>query len=201
MTTRISSPAPSRPVPDGRRDEVLPSVLMVWRWTGAFGIAAGLLLVAAMPLYVVRGTPPPLGDAAAFSAYVTRNNANFLTGVLVDTLYVACFLVFLAGFRHLLRQTRSDYEWASMLVFGVGLVTAAVTLVGDTLIGAAALDTFGKADPTVVRALAEASLPAFGAIGLIMTALFLASAGYTILATGAAPRWTGWLGYAAAQPG
>lgn len=78
-----------------------------------------------------------------------------------------------------------------MLVFGAGLVFAMLTLVGDALAGGAALDTVGgKAEPTAVRALWEATIPAFGAIGLIIMALFMASAGYAILATAALPRWT-----------
>ena len=38
----------------------------------------------------------------------------------------------------------------------------------------------------------------FGAIGLVIMALFLALAGYAILATTALPRWAGWLAYVGA---
>ena len=38
----------------------------------------------------------------------------------------------------------------------------------------------------------------FGAIGLIMSALLLASTGYAILATGVLHKWTGWVAYGAA---
>lgn len=166
----------------------------VYRWTVWFGLAAGLLLVAAMPLYLVRGTPPSLEDSAKFAEYVTRNNTNFLTGVLVDTVYIACFLVFLAGFVHLIRKVGLAHEWLSTLVFGAGLIACTVALVGDVITAGAALDTFGKVDPAVARALTEAALPAFGAVGLIMMALFLASASCMILITRALPRWTGWVG-------
>jgi Na+/phosphate symporter len=84
------------------------------------------------------------------------------------------------------------------LVFGTGLVLFALDLVGDALQGATALDTFARPDPTIVRGLIEASLPLFGAIGLIMSALFLCSAGYVTLVTAALPRWTGWLALAGA---
>jgi hypothetical protein len=74
-----------------------------------------------------------------------------------------------------------------------------LTLVGDALAGGAALDTVGgNAEPIVVRALWEGSILMFGTIGLVIMALFLASAGYAILATAALPRWTGWLAYAGA---
>jgi hypothetical protein len=173
--------------------------LKVRRWTGAFGVASIALILVAQPLWFVGGTAPRLEDTVKFTEYVTRNNGIILTRMMADTLIIACFLVFLVGFRHLIRQARPDYEWASMLVFGAGLVFAMLTLLGDALAGGAALDTVGgKPEPTLVRALWEASIPAFGAIGLIIMALFMASAGYAILATAALPRWTGWVAYAGA---
>lgn len=173
--------------------------LKVRRWTGAFGVASIALILIAQPLWFIGGTAPRLEDTIRFSEYVTRNNAIILTRSLADTLVVACFLVFLAGFCHLIRQARANYEWASMLVFGVGLVFAMLTLLGDAFCAAAALDTIGgRAEPAVVRGLWEASIPAFGAMGLIIMALFMASAGYAILSTRSLPGWTGWLAYAGA---
>jgi hypothetical protein len=173
--------------------------LHVWRWTGAFGVAAFILILVAQPLYLVGGTAPRLQDTISFSAYVTSNHAVILSRSLVDAFVVACFLVFLAGLRHLIRQTRPEYEWAATLVFGAGVVWAILVLVGDTFEASAALDTIGgKAEPVAVRALWEGSVVAFGAIGLILAALFLASAGYAIVATGVLPRWIGWVACLAA---
>ncbi len=107
-------------------------------------------------------------------------------------------LVFLAGFRHLIRQARSDFEWVASLVFGVGLVVICLELVADGLEAGAALDTVVKADPSAVRGLMEASYPLYGAIGLIMAALMLAAAGYATLRTGVLHKWTGWFAYVAA---
>jgi hypothetical protein len=78
-----------------------------------------------------------------------------------------------------------------LAVFGVGLLVITLELVGDGLEAGATLDAVAKADPTVVRGLIEASFPLCGAIGLIMSALLLASAGCATLATGVLPRWTG----------
>lgn len=173
----------------------------VLRWTGVFGIAAFGLILAAQPLYFVSPQPAArLEDAVQFSDSVSKASALILTrATLADPLIMACLLVFLAGFRHLIQQVRPDYSWVAALVFGAGLVVATLELVGDALQGAAALDTLsGNADPSAVRGLWEASFVFYGAIGLIMSALLLASAGYAILATGALPRWTGWLAFAAA---
>jgi Domain of unknown function (DUF4386) len=157
-------------------------------------VAAGVLLLVATPLYVVMGTPPSLGDAAKFSAYVTRNNTILITTKLVDMVYIVGFIVFVAGLRHLIRRARPDDEWLAALVFGSALAQTASVLIFEALAGGAALDTFNKPDPTVVRALTEASL-AITAFGFILTALFLAAVSYAILATRALPRWTGWVGF------
>jgi hypothetical protein len=61
--------------------------LKVVRWTGAFGVAAGVLLLVASPLYLI-GTPPSLGDEALFSECVTRSNTTLITTKLVDMGYL-----------------------------------------------------------------------------------------------------------------
>ena len=174
--------------------------LKVRRWAGAFGVAGFVLFLVALPLYFIGLQPVArLEDTVQFSDSVTRASTLILTrATLADPLIMACLLVFLAGFRHLIRQARPDYEWVGTLVFGAGLVVITLELAGDALEGGAALDTFVKADPTVVRGLMEGSFVFYGAIGLIMSALLLASAGYATLATGVLPRWTGWVAYAAA---
>ena len=167
--------------------------LKVLRWTGACGVAAGVLLLVTAPLYMVPGTPPSLGDEALFSEYVIRSNTIHITTKLVDVVYYVCLIVFAAGLRHLIRRMRPDYEWLATLVFGSALVMTACILIFEALAGGAALDTFTKPNPTVIRALTEGSL-ASQAFGFILMALFLAAASYAILATRALPRWTGWLG-------
>lgn len=172
----------------------------ITRWAGVFGVAGFFVFLFATPLYFLGPQPvPPLEDAAQFSEGVRRASTLILArATLADPIIFACLLIFLVGFRHLIQRTQPEFEWAGTLVFGAGLVLVALELVGDALQGAAALDTFAKPDPTIVRGLMEASLPLFGAIGLIMSALFLASAGYATLAAEALPRWTGWLALAGA---
>jgi hypothetical protein len=167
----------------------------IWRVTGAFAVASGLLLLIASPRYVIPGPAPSLQNPATFSDYIAQHNAIAVTTKLVDAIYVAGFIVFISGFRQLIHQNapRKD-AWIADLVFGSGLVHAAIVLVGDVLGGGAALDTLGTPDPTAVRALTEASLVAFGAIGFLMTALFLAAASYAILKVQLA-RLIGWVGY------
>ena len=171
----------------------------VRRQAGSFGVAGFVVFLVALPLYYLAGPEPPIDDTAATSAFVTRASTFILArATLADPLIMIGFLVFLAGFRHIVRHARPDYEWVSSLVLGAGLVVITLELVGDALQAAAALDTFVKAEPAVVRGLIEASFPFFGAVGLLMSALFLSSAGYATLATGALPKWTGWVACGAA---
>ena len=174
--------------------------LKIRRWAGAFGLAGFVVALVALPLYFIDlGTGARLEDTAQFTDLVARTNIFILIRTsLADPLIMVGFLVFLAGFRHLIKQARQEYEWVATLVFGVGMVVIAVMLVGDGLQAGAALDTWVKADPTAVRALNEGSFPMYGAIGLILMALLLASAGYATLATGVLHKWTGWFALAAA---
>ena len=174
--------------------------LKVRRWAGVFGVAGFVIFLLALPLYFSGSQPiPRLEDSIQFANSVSRASTFILTRTtLADPLIMACLLIFLAGFRRLIRQARPDDEWIATLVFGAGLVVITLELAGDALQGGAALDTSVRADPSVVRGLMEGSFPFYGAIGLIMSALLLASAGYATLATGVLPRWTGWVAYAGA---
>ncbi|HEU0002109.1 MAG TPA: hypothetical protein VFQ36_14580 [Ktedonobacteraceae bacterium] len=174
--------------------------LKVRRWAGAFGLAGFVVFLVALPLYFVGPQPAArLEDTVQFSDSLSRASTLILMRTtLADPLIMVGFLVMLAGLRRLIRQARPDDEGVSTLVFGAGLVVITLELAGDALAGGAALDTSVKADPSVVRGLWEGSFVFYGAIGLIMSALLLASAGYATLGTGVLPRWTGWAAYVAA---
>lgn len=164
----------------------------------ASGVASFVVFLVALPLYF-GGTPAPLADTARFTDYITGINTAVLgRAALADPLIMAGLLVFLAGFRHLVRQARPKFEWLATLVFGVGVLVLALELVGDGLEAGAALDTVAKAEPSVVRGLMEGSFPLYGSIGLILSALLLASAGAATLAARVLPRWAGWLAFATA---
>jgi hypothetical protein len=191
-TTSWSSAAPQEGVS-------MMSDIQVSRWAGAFGVAAFVVVLVALPSYFVGFTGAIPEDTARFNDYVKSiNTAILIRTSLADPLIFVGLLFFLAGFRHLIRQARQEYEWLATLVFGVGVLLFTLELVGDGLEAGAALDTVAKAEPTVVRGLMEGSFPMYGAIGLIMSALLLASAAYATLATKVLPRWTGWFAYAAA---
>ena len=174
--------------------------LKIRRWAGGFGVGGFVVFLAALPLYFLGvGPGVPLDRTAQFSEFVARTRTFVIVRTtLADSLIMVGLLVFLAGFRHLIRRARPDFEWVASLVFGVGLIVICLQLVADGLEAGAALDTVVRADPSAVRGLMEASFPLYGAIGLIMAALMLVAAGYATLGTDVLHRWTGWFAYLAA---
>lgn len=172
--------------------------LKIYRWTGACGLLSIALFFVEFPLYFLRGPVPVIGSAD-LCAYSARNSGNMLTVVFLDMLIYSLFLVFLAGFRHLIRQAHPGCEWLGALFFGVGVVYTTITLIADSFQGTSALDTLGgNPDPSVIRVLMEAQYLLFGSIGLLFIALLMIVASYAIHASRALPNWTVWLGYAGA---
>jgi hypothetical protein len=72
-----------------------------------------------------------LQNAATLTDYIVPHKAIAVTTKLVDAIYVAGFIVHISGFRQLIRinAPRND-AWIADLVFGAGLVHAAIVLAG-----------------------------------------------------------------------
>jgi hypothetical protein len=176
-------------------NHVIMTELKVRRWTGAFGIAAFVVFLAALPLYFL-GPPAVLPQDAAFADFVTETSIFVITrATIADPIILSCFFVFLAGLRHLIQKARPDYAWISTVVFGTGLLYITLQLVADALQGAGALDTAAGANQSAVRALFEGSTPLYASVGLIPEAFFFAFTGYAILVSGVLPKWAGWVAY------
>lgn len=164
-------------------------------WIGLFGLLGAILNLIEIPLWVIPGAAPQISDTIAHAQFLSNIRVIALTRILIDMLMYICLMVFFAGFRYLICKTNKKYEWIATLTFVAGAIWWAVSLVADGLEGAAVLDTLGNINPTIVRALVEATLLIYnGAIAFAVTALFMGTAGFAILKTKALPRWIGWLG-------
>jgi hypothetical protein len=171
-----------------------------FRVTGWFGLAVAALCLIEFPLYFLGGGPVPLlHEAAQYAEYVAGTRNLILTIKVIDIVLCVCIMIFLAGFRHLIRQARQDCEWIATLCFGAGIALVTMTFIGDALHGAAALDAVGgKADPSAIRALTEGYLLMYGSFGCMLIALITATAGYAIIASGALRKWNAWVSFVAA---
>jgi hypothetical protein len=183
-----------------KADAFISKRLEVRTLTGFAAIAIAILMLTEFFAKIAIGTRPSLGDSAALADYITGTATQTLAVIIIDTLLMSCLIIFFAGFRQLIIRARRDLNWITDLAFGAGLVFVAITLVGDAMDAGAALDTVGYygADPSVLRALTEGHILIFGSIGCIVTALITATFAYTTFASGAVPKWTGWVGYGVA---
>lgn len=166
----------------------------VRRVTGICGLASVGIWLAIFPLYMQQ-PPASLYDGAATAAALGSIRTVVFTRIVLGLALYVTLLIFAVGLRELVRQANAACEWVgtiSVVAMGVWL---AVTLVANGLEGGAALDTLAdKPDPSVVRALTLGYLLIYnGAIAFVMTALYLAAAGFASVASGVLPRWTGWL--------
>jgi hypothetical protein len=186
MATTSPTPAaagwdPPAAQPEGRTMDQR----LVRRVTGLSGLTAGVIGTALGPLYFMYSGAPPTWNV------LTRNLLNMLT--------VGLLIVFLAGLRALVRQADEAYEWLASLVFGAGMVYAAINLVKISLEAGVVLGApDGALDPTTDGPLAHANILMHGSIDRLVTALLLTAAGYAILRTRALPRWTARSAYAPA---
>jgi len=171
----------------------------IYRWSGACGLAAIALFFIEFPFYLVRSGFPGLTDPAKITEFTATYGTNIMTCVFLDFLILTLVMIFLAGFRHLVRHADVQHEWLGTLVFGVGLVYIALTFVADSLQAATVIDARTvPASGVIIRAMLESTFLMYGSVALFLMAVFMALAGYAGAASGALPRWSAWVGYVCA---
>jgi len=171
----------------------------IYRWAGICSLAAQASFFIEFPFYVVRTGFHGVTDAAGLVAYSATYGTNIMTCVFLDFIILTLFMIFLAGFRHLIRQADTQQEWLGTLVFGVGLVWVALTLVADLLQAATVVDARTlPGDGIVIRAMLESTYLMYGSGALFLIAVFIAAGGYAGVASRAFPRWSGWVAYSCA---
>jgi hypothetical protein len=170
------------------------------RMTGFFALVAVGLWLAIFPLYVLGDPTVSLYDGAAVARDFLRIRNVVLTRILLGLVLYPALLMVAVGLGELIRRADARFAWVGTLLVAAMGVWVGVTLVANGLEGGIVLDALrGDADPSVARALTMGYLLIYnGSIAFVMTALFLAAAGYATFATSVLPRWTGWLACAAA---
>ena len=168
----------------------------VYRWTGISALASIAVFFIEFPFYLVRSGFPGITDPAKIADFTATYGTNVMTCVSFDFIILTLIMVFLAGFRHLIRQANPQHEWLGTLVFGVGLVYVTLTLVADSLQAATVVDARTvPADGIIIRAMFESMFLMYGSVALFLMALFMAIGGYAGVASRALPAWTGWVAY------
>jgi hypothetical protein len=170
--------------------------LKIYRWAGICSLAAQAFFFIEFPFYVVRTGFPGISESAKLADYTARNGTNIMTCVFLDFIILTLIMIFLAGFRHLIRRADAQQDWLGTLVFGVGLVYVTLTLIADLLQAATVVDARTiPADGIVIRAMTESMYLMYGSGALFLMAVFMAVGGYAGVASRALPAWSGWVGY------
>jgi hypothetical protein len=114
---------------------------------------------------------------------------------MVSIIGSAILIVFLVGFRLVLRQESLEMEWASTIALVSGLMWLTFSSVAQSMEAGTAIVSKIPIDPTVDGVLAPGQFLMFGSIGRLMTTLFLSASGFAILRGRLMPAWLGWLAW------
>ncbi|MEU9838240.1 hypothetical protein AB0C69_03355 [Actinomadura sp. NPDC048032] len=148
------------------------------RFTGWTGLASAAALIVGVPLYFVYSGSPP--------------DSNVLSRLLLQILALGFLLLFVTGFRELVKSVDPRYEWAGNFAFAAGIAYVVVTLVSSGLEGGAVIAADRPIDPTIS---VSGTYILYGSIGRMLLAFFLVALGYAVRKTGALPGWTGMSAY------
>jgi hypothetical protein len=155
--------------------------LSLRRHTAIFGLVATVISLTDIPLYFMYTGAPP--------------QWNILTRVLVGIVSSTILIVFLVGFRLVICQGRPQLEWAATVVLVSGVMWLTFSMVAQSMEAGTAIVSKIPIDPTVDGVLAPAQFLLWGAIGRLMTTLFLSASGFAILRGRLMPAWLAWLAF------
>jgi hypothetical protein len=147
------------------------------RSTGVFGLVAAIISLLQLPLYFMYPGAPP--------------QWNVLTRILISIVGTSILIVFLCGFRMVIRASNANLEWPATVVLASGLMWLTFSSVGQSMEAGTAIVSKVPIDPTIDGPLAPGQFLLFGSIGRAMTTLFLCASGVAILRGRIMPIWLG----------
>ncbi|HEX2504911.1 MAG TPA: hypothetical protein VHK22_01780 [Gaiellaceae bacterium] len=158
------------------------------------GILAVVLWVIGIVLLESAGTPDDQATAQVIAGHYEENSGRILAGSFVFMLGVAAFVWFLGGLRARVAEREVPLPRLASVVFGAGLLTAAMAMAfmapeAAAAFGADQLDR--SLEPATAEALSILGDGFFIAAEAALVAFFLACA-VASLRLRAFPTWLGW---------
>ncbi|MDN3356918.1 hypothetical protein [Actinomadura sp. DC4] len=144
------------------------------KFTGFSCLAAAVAFIVEVPLYFVYDGAPP--------------DWNVLSRLLIGILALGLLLLFVTGFREMIKTVSPGNEWIGGIAATAGLAYVVVTLVSSGLEAGAVIAADHPIDPTIT---VSGTYILYGSIGRMLLGIFLFAVGYAIGRTHALPRWTG----------
>ena len=164
---------------------------------------AGITMIIVLVVNVLLLGDQPTGSSSTEKVvdYITSDINTHKAALLVGTIVVPLFAIFLAGVVGQLRaaDAASGDGWATVALVG-GILLGASSVVGDALTGVLFLRGGEGLDTSVIVAINDGAAIAYSSIGLPIAVLTGAVAASTFRHRHH-PNWYGWLSAAAAALG
>jgi hypothetical protein len=151
------------------------------QYTGIFGIIATIISLGSLPLYFLYSGAPP--------------QWTVLTRVFITIIGSTLLIVFLCGFRLIIRAAGPDLEWEATLVLVSGLMWLMLSLVAKSMEAGTAMVSNVPIESARFGTLAPGQFLLWGAIGRAMTTLLLSASGMAISRGRFMPAWFGRLAW------
>jgi len=171
------------------------------RWE-RYGAAAGVAFAVIAVVSLLMVPSPPHIDAGVrkIADYYANHRRSLLTSNMLFVVSALAFIWFLGHLRHVLQRAEGGVEALSPIVYGAGLVTAAVAMMGclpGLVLAFAAHQPVVFNDNGIVRLLFDLN-SLMGSIGAMAAGLFAVSAGWAMVRKELVGQWMGWIGLASA---
>lgn len=147
------------------------------RHTGIFGLVATVISLVSLPLYFIYSSAPP--------------QWTVLARILITIVGCTILIVFLCGFRLVIRAASSDLEWAGTLVLVSGLMWLTFSLVAKSLEAGTVIVSPVPIESARFGMFAPGQFLLWGAIGRAMMTLFLSASAMAISRGRFMPAWLG----------
>jgi hypothetical protein len=167
-----------------------------------YGAAAGVAFAVLILVSFLMVPSPPHVDAGArkIGDYFANHRRAVLTSNLIATFGVLAFIWFLGHLRHVLNRAEGGVEALSPIVYGAGMATAAVALLGaipTTVLAFSAHEEVINSNAGIVRLLFDMNT-IMGSLIALAAGLFAVAAAWAMVRKELVGQWLGWVGLAVA---
>ena len=168
------------------------------RYGAAAGVAFAVLVLVS---YFMVPSPPHVNAGfRKIGDYYANNRRTILTSSLVGTFGALAFIWFLGHLRHVLQRAEGGVEALSPIVFGAGITTVVIGMLGalpGAVLAFSAHEEAINSNAGIVRMLFDMNT-IMGSLLYLTAGLFAAAAGLAMVRKELAGPWLGWVGLAVA---
>ena len=168
------------------------------RYGAAAGIAFAVLVL--ISFFMVPSPPHVNASSVKIGDYYTNHRNTILTANLLAAFGALAFIWFLGHLRHVLNRAEGGVEALSPIVYGAGMATVVVAIVGAlpaTVLAFSSHEAAINSNPGIVRVLYDMNTIMYSLL-LLTAGLFAVAAAFAMVRKELVGPWLGWVGMAVA---